>query len=377
MALQEVAIEGRGRGMVAVRAVQGGEVLLQESPLLLYEEEDAAESSSFCGHCMISFWPGLSRTPCPSCATTFCSSSCLHSAQHSSHTPRVCKALSVLSTSELSSEDRTLARFLIAAYNLSLEDPKAFEILMQLEGLQYVDDTVRELHEFCLEALQGSDLDPMGFSVDMTGGLLAKDARNAFGLMAPSREDGGRKVRGCAIYAKASMFNHDCLPNACRFEYIDKGGDGNTDVFIRALHDIEEGTEICLSYFPIDWPYGDRKKKLEEEYEFQCRCERCKVESQWKDDEDEEEAEAQQSAMERKSNDKGDDGDEDDDFVHAMFFVKYLCPVEECGGTMAPLQPGELDKEGLKCSMECNYCGNLRSQEEFLRDLEEHKLIND
>ncbi|CAM6065462.1 unnamed protein product [Sphagnum tenellum] len=180
MALKEEQLEGRGRGMVAARALRGGEELLCETPLLVYQDEEAANTNTFCSHY----------------------------------------------------------------------------------------DNVHDLHDFLIEALHGSDVDPLGFSVDLTGALLAKDACNAFGLMAPSCESGERKMRGYAIYNRSSLFNHDCLPNACRFEYIDKPGNSNLDVHIRALHDIEEGTEICISYFPINWTFGDRQRSWRKSMDF-------------------------------------------------------------------------------------------------------------
>jgi len=268
---------------------------------------------------------------------------------------------------DFSSEEKTLARFLITAYNLDL---KLIAKLLELEGQEQDEDVMKKLHAFVVDTLPSGDVEP---TLKMTGEFLARDACNTFGLMAPSKPGEERKVRGYAMYAQASMFNHDCLPNACRFEYVDRDRDGNTDVIVRALHDIEEGTEVCLSYFPVDWAYGDRQKKLQEEYGFWCKCARCKVESEWKDDESEEELELESSEVKEDVEEE----EEEDDFGHAMFFVKYLCPVEECGGTMAPLPPGELDAQGLEGSMECNFCGHIRSDEEFHRDLEEHAVDDD
>ena len=74
------------------------------------------------------------------------------------------------------------------------------------------------------------------------------------------------------------------------------------------------------------------------------------------------------------------------DFRHSFFFVKYLCPQNDCGGTMAAL-PGKwsirLEKMGMtKPSdyvpsgiMECNSCGRLRTEEEFVADLEQHQIL--
>jgi hypothetical protein len=48
-----------------------------------------------------------------------------------------------------------------------------------------------------------------------------------------------------------------------------------------------------------------------------------------------------------------------------MFLLKYVCPGEECCGTLAPLPAtrGAL--------FECNVCGSRRSEAEFLAELEQ------
>ncbi|KAG0568079.1 hypothetical protein KC19_7G184800 [Ceratodon purpureus] len=391
MALRQEEIAGRGRALVATRGLRAGEVLLRDSPLLVYEEAEAAESGAFCSHCerLLSL-PGREAVPCSACeGVTFCGESCLESARSGSHNARVCKGITALKKRKgFSLERRTLARFLIAAYDLAFRDTKAFVKLLELEGQEQEEEVVKELHEFVVEAFGELEALPSEISLETTGGLLARDACNAFGLMAPSKAGEERKVRAYAMFAQASMFNHDCLPNACRFEYVDRDGEGNTDVIVRALHEIEEGSEVCLSYFPIDWAYGDRQTRLHEEYGFWCKCARCKVESEWKDEDEGEDDEGESDgelevgasdvgAGKVTSEDAGSVDDDEDDFGHAIFFVKYLCPVEECGGTMAPLPPGELDAQGLEGSMECNYCGHVRSDEEFHRDLEEHGMVDD
>ncbi|MCO5604353.1 hypothetical protein L7F22_058518 [Adiantum nelumboides] len=166
-----------------------------------------------------------------------------------------------------------------------------------------------------------------------------------------------------------------------RFDYIDKPGVGNTDIIVRSLHDISEGVEVCISYFPVNWRFAERQGKLREEYGFECKCDRCKIEEGWSDEEDaeqvdeisedgeapEEEDEAMKSTDEEDMDGEGAHGS----FPHAMFFMKYLCPRERCGGTLAPLPP----HEGVSLSvMECNVCGHLRSEEDFLQEIQEHKV---
>lgn len=233
-------------------------------------------------------------------------------------------------------------------------------------------DSVFFLHNLVLSLFPSQSGFGSSYTVELTGALLAKDKINAFGIMEPFAPDKERSVRAFGIYPKASFFNHDCLPNACRFDYVDGGngeGHGNkTDIIIRMIHDVPEGREICLSYFPVNLKYLERQRRLKEDYGFICECDRCKVEANWSDQEDEglDEDEADdegEAVMEGDDDDEGmkedDDGSatrSDNDFPHAYFFLSYVCTKENCWGTLAPLPPSG---STLTPTMECNVCGSL------------------
>lgn len=192
-----------------------------------------------------------------------------------------------------------------------------------------------------------------------------------------SENDELRSVRAYGIYPNASFFNHDCLPNACRFDYVDVNpnddrafGCNNTDIIIRMIHDVPQGREICLSYFPVNENYSSRQKRLLEDYGFTCNCDRCNVESNWSDNEsveengeedeqevmvmDDEEEEEQCENMEPSETDNND-------FPHAYFFLKYMCDRTNCWGTLAPLPP---KGNAVSNVMECNVCGKLKSDDD-------------
>lgn len=383
-------LPSRGRALVASQALLPGQILLHECPLLLYLDSQSASSNTLCFHCARPN-PGSNPNPiashCPSCQVAFfCSPSCAMAASTSSHTPFVCKALSLLVLCTLDFDSQTQARFLTAAYNLAVIAPQSFEQLLLLEGQGSVDERVHLVHTFLSEVIRSSQLECQGlpsWSVEFVASLLAKDQRNAFGLSTfTSTNPGERQVRAYAIYAQASFLNHDCLPNACRFDYIDKPGIGNTDIIIRSLHEISEGAEVCISYFPVNWPFAERQKKLKEEYGFECNCERCKIEESWSDEDIAEQTD--DISVEGEGSDGDEDmgsteeevmdadGDTQGSFPHVMFFVKYLCPNESCGGTLAPLPPTET----VSSVMECNVCGQLRSEEDILEEIEEHKVAS-
>lgn len=389
-------IEGRGRGMVASQPLKAGQIVLKDSPILLYSalplitkslsSSSSASTSGFCDHCFRTLPPSLqgvsssSTILCPNCCYhRFCSSSCLSKALNSSHSSWVCQALSRLRANSLLLEQplecQVQANFLIAAYNLANVSPSDFQIMLTLQGspddstigaAQFLHPLISSLCSLALISPQN------GFSLEHTAALLAKDKLNAFGIMQPfSVDDDRRSVRAYGIYPYASFFNHDCLPNACRFDYVDANppDDGhNTDFIIRMIHDVPQGREICLSYFPVNENYSSRQKRLIEDYGFTCNCDRCNVESNWSDNEsvednaeDEEEVMDEDQCETMEASDTDNHPHEDNnDFPHAYFFLKYMCDRTNCWGTLAPLPPqGDTPSD----VMECNVCGKLKSDD--------------
>ncbi|EPS66168.1 hypothetical protein M569_08605 [Genlisea aurea] len=357
-----VNIENKGRAIVSSRDLKAGEVILKESPLLLYSAiplDAAAAAANYCAHCfrIISH----KAVPCPNCSppSLFCSSKCQSQSSSSSHTAFVCQSLAHLRSPDSPlrrhDQDRHIqAWFLISAYNLALISPPHFQILLSLQGEPTIDETSLLLHSITSDACRRHSPIPPP-SVELTAALLAKDKLNAFGLMEPLDEDRERSVRAYGIYPKASFFNHDCLPNACRFDYVDSAANGNTDIVVRVIHDLAGGREVCLSYFPVNVKYSERQARLMDDYGFICDCDRCRVEASWSDDETMEE---DHDSMEEGTCD-------DDDFPHSYFFVKYMCSGENCGGTLAPLPPGSSsDNNNNTKTMECNVCGRLEVDEE-------------
>ncbi|CAM6100717.1 unnamed protein product [Calypogeia fissa] len=399
-----VELPGRGRGLVTTRHINGGEVILRESPAFLYVSHCFA--LTYCGTCLRRCSPPTNS--CSECrAVTFCSSACSQR-----HSPHLCSALAELNKTGIVDHGDTAdqARFLLSAYLLALSLPSEFERLMLLEGVGVVDDAVRELHAFVEEAVRGWPWRSVGeekkweVSVEVTADLLAKDARNTFGYMAPFEVGGERTVRGHGVYQTASFINHDCLPNSCRFDYLDGPIDCNTDIYIRALYSIPENTEVTISYFPINWPFKSRVERLSEEYGFVCKCKRCQLEEGWTDsdsegeednedevissetarpdktyengmstsgieNEEEEEEDGEGEGEERKGKGMAEVQEDigDDELEHALFFLKYLCPIEGCGGTMAPL--ASPPAASLNSTMECNMCGHKRRGDELEREV--------
>uniref|UniRef100_A0A0E0LSB0 SET domain-containing protein n=1 Tax=Oryza punctata TaxID=4537 RepID=A0A0E0LSB0_ORYPU len=376
-ALRAADLPGRGSGLLAARNIREGEVILTEQPLLLYPAS-LASLPSFCSACFRSL---SAAAPCPSCrAAGFCSPSCAAA----SHPRLLCAALSgggggggnLASAAEPHQEPLL---FLLSAYSLPEDSLRVLLSLSSSTAPPPTDHDPASLHAM-VAALVPAQMLPPGFSPDLTAALLSKDRTNSFSIMEPYRAEvpqALRKARAYAVYPRASLLNHDCLPNACHFDYADRPGPGNTDIVVRALHDITEGREVCLSYFAANWQYKDRQQRLLEDYGFRCECERCQVESKWKQDDDSDGGDGDDTMEEEEEDgnggDVGDDGmeqeegdggsDSEDDFPHAYFFVRYLCNHGDCYGMLAPLPP--LPNGEPSHVFECNVCGNLKNEDEI------------
>ncbi|OWM76310.1 histone-lysine N-methyltransferase ASHR2 [Punica granatum] len=378
--LNVAEMQGRGRALVAAQPLRGGQVVLRDSPILLYSAlpftGGPSSSSSttihrYCDHC----FRALQSAPvlCPSCRHhAFCSPACLGVASVSSHSPWACQTLArLIDCSSFLGQPPELqvqARFLVASYNLSITSPEDFQVLQSLQGRDICSDdtasSVQLLHPLIASVCPPPPTPfPHGFSPELSANLLSKDKLNAFGLMEPFGAGGERSVRAYGIYPRASFFNHDCLPNACRFDYVDTVPDHNTDIVVRMIHDVPQGREICVSYFPVNLNYPSRQKRLAEDYGFRCECDRCNVEANWSDHEEDvddgvEEMEDEGGDEMEGSSDADIEAEKENDFPHEYFFVRYVCNRENCFGTLAPLPPSA---DGAASEiMECNVCGQLK-----------------
>lgn len=93
---------------------------------------------------------------------------------------------------------------------------------------------------------------------------------------------------------------------------------------------------------------------------------RVQVEQQWEEEEnDMEDAEDDNVGppnSESKTNVAVSAADGIDSSYVQMFLLRYLCPKDDCGGTLAPVLGTD--------AQECNRCGHTRTNAEFLAELE-------
>ncbi|CAG9461212.1 unnamed protein product [Pedinophyceae sp. YPF-701] len=342
-------LPGKGRGLVAARPLHAGEVIVAEEPALTVVCE--AYKEVCCCSCLRQCTEG--QSVCQACGqASFCGQNCWNTATTTPgvHDPMVCTGLRGLAGAQIPAEDIDSVRFVIHALALrhasatSAPALERYSKIMALCGMPS-DTRAEYIHKVACHALgvPGSAISDMEIAA-----LLQKDVLNSYGVMAgPSsraaEEHFERDVRAGCIYPIASLVNHDCMPNAARVDNFDNG---DTRIALVALHDIQQGQEICQSYVPLNWAWDERKAKLSD-YGFECRCERCRTEFEWPSDGEGDGVEAgPRTEM---------------DMYLSLFFIKYICPNEKCGGTLVPLVGQGRSK--------CNVCGKERSEEEFQQEI--------
>ena len=75
---------------------------------------------------------------------------------------------------------------------------------------------------------------------------------------------------GTALYATASLLNHDCNPNLN--VHMSRGG----QIAFVASRDINAGDELSITYIDANLQTSERLRALRHGYGFECKCERCR-----------------------------------------------------------------------------------------------------
>ncbi len=90
------------------------------------------------------------------------------------------------------------------------------------------------------------------------------------------------------------------------------------------------------------------------------------VEQQWADEEDEMEEAASSGPDSTRQASMAEASGSADSAIDAsyvqMFVMRYLCPQEDCGGTLAPITGSD--------TQECNRCSHKRTDAEFMELIE-------
>jgi SET and MYND domain-containing protein len=273
-------IPGRGKGVVATREIRPGECVLEERATMTGVSE--SHRATTCAGCLRRAARCVRTRACERCGEVLLCDDCHRAAElafgaddarlamaPNAHTRVKCRGEAVGASAALSTGDRERFRFLVACAELramktmraetqAREDDRGFDDVASLCPREDDDgggswpiashvDAATRLHPLLFATMHDADIERGVLKVNgaslssddferMYVGtirenamLLAKESKNAFGVMAAAAADerdendfgAARSVRGGALYRDASRVNHGCFPNVARFDNFD------------------------------------------------------------------------------------------------------------------------------------------------------------
>eukprot|EP00668_Euglena_longa_P017936 GGOE01022420.1.p1 GENE.GGOE01022420.1~~GGOE01022420.1.p1 ORF type:complete len:352 (+),score=84.58 GGOE01022420.1:48-1058(+) len=272
-------LEGRGRGLFTTCDIAAGQSLGCHAPLVTAVAPGWRQF--VCTSCLISSHPRRQPHTCAGChVARFCSDDCRQAA---THPPAACTAAHRL-VKRLQQDDAmdswaaAVAALMLQAF--STVDEELWSALSQLcaletanveaelmVGLEYVAGVV----EACLDpgaVARALEVSHFNSVADAAMFLLLRAECNSFSFWS---SDGNYDQLGLGLFFDAAMYNHDCLPNVAKMVV------GRNLQFI-ALRPIAKGSEVCISYVPVDEDRESRQHILARHFHFLCCCGRCTAE---------------------------------------------------------------------------------------------------
>ena len=111
---------------------------------------------------------------------------------------------------------------------------------------------------------------------DICHELISRASHNAFSIRPSSDGEHSGEFLGYGVWPEASFFNHSCRPN------VHKERRGRQWTF-RSNRDIAAGRELCITYLggdERDLDVRGRRKRLLDEWGFECQCRGCEEEAE-------------------------------------------------------------------------------------------------
>ncbi|KAL8482070.1 hypothetical protein ACS0TY_028277 [Phlomoides rotata] len=356
----------KGRCLFTTREFSPGEVIISENPYVCVPNKNKESPQSKCEWCFSS----TSLKKCSACHVVwYCSSKCqrsdwkLHSVE--------CNILSKVDKGRLKSLTPSIRLMVKLCMRRKLENEKIFPTFAT-ENYKHVEALVSHMSDVDEEQLllyaQMANLVNLilqwpdsQINIKEITEFFSKLACNAHTIC-----DGELRPLGTGLYPVISIINHSCLPNSVLvFE--------GRQAVVRAMQNIQKGTEVLISYVDIAGSTLTRQKALKEQYYFSCVCSRC-VKLGQSDD-------IKESAILEgyKCKDSKCDGFllRGDGallltlgYIHFDLIFKFFCSSEVISLALSYLIA---DNKGFICQQ----CGLLRDKEEIAKITKEVKSISE
>ncbi|XP_045131510.1 uncharacterized protein LOC123516301 [Portunus trituberculatus] len=250
-----------GRFMVATRDIAAGEVLMKDEPLLIGPKMMTEPV------CLACYRPVDGEYCCRECGFPLCSSDCEGSDDHEPE----CRAIQdsgIPVKVSMFGEVNSMYECITPLRILSLRDkvPSLWNKFMTLEsncdmreGTEVAAITQQTVVDIIHNRL---DLEE-DYNTEVIEKVLGILDTNAFEIRLPDSSILG-------VYQKASLLEHDCIPNTHRTF------DADLNLIVRAAVPIKRGQHLTSCYTESLSTTGVRQEHLRSTKYFTCGCKRCK-----------------------------------------------------------------------------------------------------
>ncbi|XP_063850536.1 SET domain-containing protein SmydA-8-like isoform X2 [Scylla paramamosain] len=249
-----------GRYLVTQRAVAAGQVLLEETPLLVVPKVDSETSCLACMAPLRVEW-----TACRTCGGPLCATDC-RGAHHGATECRLLQRMGFREAPHLEALIKELNVILgpLRLLLLVQESRAAREAFLSLESHAAVRLRL-PVGKFVEEHIVGGLRQRLGLA------LPRETVHHACGVLDTNcfevtLDNAGH---GRAIFPAAAMMNHSCVPNAHWWFYRGR-------LVVCAATALPRGTPVLISYTHALWGTRVRAAQLTTCKMFTCTCERCR-----------------------------------------------------------------------------------------------------
>lgn len=274
-------VNGRGRYAVSTKLIEKGEVIIIEESYAFVSTDAYLEVS--CNYCNILNINGTVMAINPDDTVRYCSEKCIindykNHIQCAESLKRLQKLGVIGSGSEALRLILKLAGIRKNENNNNITDEvipllgkaNCFNHIKLLEAANKSIDpiTIKELQQTAKTISKIANDYNLILSEDEALHLLYAIQCNAHQII-----DDKERAIGLGLFPFTSMLNHSCAPNCAHHYEITKNG--SPKLIMRAIKDIDPGSEICYSYVSLYSSTTTRRLKLLKAYSFQCNCSRC------------------------------------------------------------------------------------------------------
>lgn len=242
----------KGNILVAKRDIQAGELILQDTHIVLGPKEHGNPKD----HCISCFKAKV--PPCSNCELPFC---------HQGHCKESHQVECDNLFKHLKTEQLPLRLALVAPYRLAWSMSTNEMVKSKLEP--FMD------HEEARQALTGHQerIAQMRRMILALAPDLEPHLSRVFGLLHVNALD-VRNGLGRALFPTLSYVSHSCVPNSRHImDEVDE--DGNLLIRLYSQVTIPEGQEITITYTNLLRHTFARQAALRGQWFFTCHCERC------------------------------------------------------------------------------------------------------